>query len=254
MNTASLFSPVRPRLPASLTSGDELADTITAAISLGSIAVGDRLPAEIDLAAEFGVAVATLRKSLAVLRSQQVVETRRGRDGGTFVMRVPFPSDAQVREYLRSLSIIDLRDYSDEHTAVAGGIARLVSQRALDQDLDALAEQAQQQAETDDLTAQVSLDNRFYVQLGAESQSQRLMRAQMRLQSEVSTLKWSPAAAATSSEAAKYARIQVADALRQRDPELAEATIGNLIRQTTYRIIDVKLTLDRPDSEGNAAS
>lgn len=253
MSTSSVFSPLRPQLPASLTSGDDLADSITAAISLGSIAVGDRLPAEIDLAAEFGVAVATLRKSLALLRTQHIVETRRGRDGGTFVMRVPFPTDTQVRDYLRTISIIDLRDYSDEHTAVASGIVRLVCQRALDQDLDALLAQAQQQPEGEYGTAQVSLDNRFYVQLGAESQSQRLMRAQMRLQSEVSSLKWSPAAAATTPEAAQHARIQVAEALRARDVARAEATLGDLIRQTTYRIIDVKLTLDRPVFERSSA-
>jgi DNA-binding FadR family transcriptional regulator len=245
MNTASSFSPIRPKLPASLTSGDDLADNITAAISLGSIAVGERLPSEIELAAEFGVAVATLRKSLAILREQEIVETRRGRDGGTFVTRIPFPTVAQVREFLGSTSIIELRDYSDEHCAVAGGIAQLVCQRALEQDLVDLTEQASRYPDSDDLTAQVSWDNRFYVQLGAESQSQRLMRSQMRLQSEISTLKWSPAAAATSAEQARYDRIEIVDAIRSRNPERAEATISNHIRQTTYRIIDVKLTLDR---------
>ncbi|QUY63721.1 GntR family transcriptional regulator [Gulosibacter molinativorax] len=90
--------------------GDPLADQIVSGIALGSIAVGERLPTEIELAAEFGVAVATLRKSLAVLRENGIVETRRGRGGGTFVVRVPFPSDEQVREYLANLTIVQIRD------------------------------------------------------------------------------------------------------------------------------------------------
>src|SRR5699024_7954391 len=71
--------------------GDDLADQIVSAISLGSISVGERLPAEVELAAEFNVAVATLRKSLALLRDHGIVETRRGRGGGTFIVKVPFP-------------------------------------------------------------------------------------------------------------------------------------------------------------------
>ncbi|MFC7764959.1 GntR family transcriptional regulator [Leucobacter soli] len=55
-----------------------IAERIASAISLGMLAVGERLPAEIELANQFGVAVATLRKALASLRAQGIVETRRG--------------------------------------------------------------------------------------------------------------------------------------------------------------------------------
>ena len=80
--------------------------------------VGERLPPEAELAGQFGIAVATLRKALAQLRAQGVVETRRGRNGGTFIVQAPFPSESTLITVLRRLSVVELRDFADEHAAV----------------------------------------------------------------------------------------------------------------------------------------
>lgn len=60
---------------------------LAAAITRGSLADGDRLPAEQDLAKAFGVSRMTLRQALAALENRDMVERRRGRQGGTFVRR-----------------------------------------------------------------------------------------------------------------------------------------------------------------------
>ncbi len=64
---------------------------ITEAIHLGLLDDGERLPVEVDLAAQFGVAPMTVREALATLREQELVETRRGRSGGSFVRRPEGP-------------------------------------------------------------------------------------------------------------------------------------------------------------------
>ena len=55
------------------------------AVGSGVLAEGERLPSEAELAAMLEVAPMTLRQALAVLRDAGVLETRRGRGGGSFV-------------------------------------------------------------------------------------------------------------------------------------------------------------------------
>ena len=59
------------------------------AIGAGVLAPGERLPSELALAAQLGVAPMTLRQALQILREAGFVETRRGRTGGSFVREDP---------------------------------------------------------------------------------------------------------------------------------------------------------------------
>jgi GntR family transcriptional regulator len=61
----------------------QVADHIEAMISDGRLAPGSRLPAERDLAAEWGVAYDTIRRATALLRERGLILTVVGR--GTFV-------------------------------------------------------------------------------------------------------------------------------------------------------------------------
>ena len=56
------------------------------AIRLGVFAEGERLPAERELAERLGVGRATLREAIGALRECGLVDTRRGRSGGTVVL------------------------------------------------------------------------------------------------------------------------------------------------------------------------
>ena len=58
---------------------------VGSAIALGLIGDGEQLPSETDLAAMLNVSTVTLRDALADLRKRGLVETRRGRGGGSFV-------------------------------------------------------------------------------------------------------------------------------------------------------------------------
>jgi GntR family transcriptional regulator, transcriptional repressor for pyruvate dehydrogenase complex len=58
---------------------------LDAAIRLGVFARGDQLPPERQLAATLGVSRVNLREAIAALREAGMVQTRRGRGGGTTV-------------------------------------------------------------------------------------------------------------------------------------------------------------------------
>ena len=64
---------------------DEVARRLVEAIELGLFAEGQQLPSESELALQLGVATVTLREALVVLRQRGLIETRRGRNGGSFV-------------------------------------------------------------------------------------------------------------------------------------------------------------------------
>lgn len=60
-----------------------IATKLTQAIESGRYAPGDRLPAESKLAEEYRATVPTVRRAMALLRSQNLIESRQG--VGTFV-------------------------------------------------------------------------------------------------------------------------------------------------------------------------
>ncbi|MEU6808697.1 FCD domain-containing protein [Streptomyces sp. NPDC046831] len=65
---------------------EEALEQILQVVRLGLVPAGGRLPAERVLAERLGVSRVTLREVLKVLREQGLVEARRGRYGGTFVL------------------------------------------------------------------------------------------------------------------------------------------------------------------------
>jgi len=89
---------------------------LATAIRLGVFAAGERLPAERDLAERLKVSRATLREAIGALRQTGLVETHRGRSGGTVVV------------------------YTGPHRDPASGVARLNRERYTDARIfDALA-------------------------------------------------------------------------------------------------------------------
>ncbi|RBP65103.1 DNA-binding FadR family transcriptional regulator [Brevibacterium sanguinis] len=95
------------------------------AIRLGQYLVGDKLPAERELAADLGVSRATLRQALAELHTAGIVEVRRGRYGGTFVTALPSAeADAGVDP-------ADLRDALAFRRILECAAARITAEREL---------------------------------------------------------------------------------------------------------------------------
>ncbi|WP_306755279.1 FadR/GntR family transcriptional regulator [Paracoccus actinidiae] len=65
----------------------QVSDLIRMAILEGRLALDERLPTEEELARRFGISRPTVREALKVLAAQNLIRSRRGPTGGTFVNR-----------------------------------------------------------------------------------------------------------------------------------------------------------------------
>ena len=158
-------------------------ERIVQGISAGALADGDRLPTEVELAASMGVATVTAREALAGLRSRGLVETRRGREGGTFITLPSGDRSVLVRRRLTGMSRVELRDLAIHYAAIAATAAELAADAADREDVEALAHL---------LDAPAGASNRavgdFLLELAALSQSARLTREYVRLHTDYGSL------------------------------------------------------------------
>ncbi|MGH3416570.1 MAG: FadR/GntR family transcriptional regulator, partial [Actinocrinis sp.] len=70
---------------------EQTVERILHAVKLGAVPPGQKLPPERELSALLGVSRDTLREAIRALAAEGIVESRRGRGGGTYVLRVPGP-------------------------------------------------------------------------------------------------------------------------------------------------------------------
>ena len=81
---SNVFRPVR-----NATAFEETMERILRSVALGVVKQGERLPGERELASMLRVSRETLREALDALRDIGIVESRRGRTGGSFVAGIP---------------------------------------------------------------------------------------------------------------------------------------------------------------------
>ncbi|MFS4106684.1 FadR/GntR family transcriptional regulator [Streptomyces sp. PD-S100-1] len=111
---------------------EEAMEQILQVIRLGLVPYGERLPAERDLADRLGVSRVTLREVLKALQDQGIVESRRGRYGGTFVLRRPGPAAGDDEDELRRrVAVIDVEDVLLFREVLEVGAAGLCAARPL---------------------------------------------------------------------------------------------------------------------------
>ena len=229
-----------------------IAQRIAAAISVGMLSVGEKLPPEAELASQFGIAVATLRKALATLRADGIVETRRGRNGGTFVVQAPFPSGESLKSALLRTSLVALRDFFDEHAAVSGMAARLAAERTHPGAKTRLAEFAFQAREARSTRDRSMADSRFHYEVAVLSQSQRLLTSEQRLQSELAPYLWCDEICRASVQFAFTEHLAIVMAIEQRNAAEAQRLAVEHVLGNMRLIIDSKLALARELALGSS--
>jgi DNA-binding FadR family transcriptional regulator len=209
------------------------------AIRLGLLLDGERLPPESELAARLGVSTVTLREALAALRTMGLVETRRGRAGGSFV-RAPADHPARLERPLRLLSVHEITDIGDHRAAIAGAAARLAAERALPADVAALTEHAGRVTAASAVTERRRADARLHIEIAAAAQSPRLTREEMDLWSEVGDLVWLPM---TEQDVAQAGREHAAlvGAIGARDAPLARQIAEQHVTAETRRLLELRL-------------
>ncbi|MCM1975482.1 MULTISPECIES: FadR/GntR family transcriptional regulator [Streptomyces] len=118
---------------------EEALEQILQVVRLGLVPAGERLPAERELADRLGISRVTLREVLKVLQDQGLVESRRGRYGGTFVL--PRPTETGGDELRRRIAEVDIEDVLRFREVLEVGAAELCAAHGLtDEQADRLRE------------------------------------------------------------------------------------------------------------------
>lgn len=213
------------------------------AIELGLLAHGERLPSESEMARQFGVAIVTAREALEVLRARELVETRRGRDGGSFVTSTGSRSAVVARRVL-ALSRVELRDMGVYYSAIAAASAELAADRATREDI----QQLQSTIEATDVTAEASArrgEGTFRLEIAALSQSARLVREELRLQTEFAPLLWLCLREQHHRQRSRDSHLWVIEAIKATDGDMARRRTVAHIADAIEWLLEAKTDLER---------
>ncbi|MFT2721230.1 FadR/GntR family transcriptional regulator [Deinococcus sp. A31D244] len=119
MTHATLFQPA-----ATTRKVDHVLHELRRAIQGGQLNPGDRLPAERELAAQFGVGRSSVREALSVLQMSGLIDVRHGQ--GTFVLPAPPTAPPHAATPDDQLDFLPL---TEARYAFELGVARLAAQR-----------------------------------------------------------------------------------------------------------------------------
>lgn len=217
------------------------------AMSLGLLRVGDKLPSEADLTDRFGVSLLTVREALNQLRAEGLVETRRGRTGGTYIIKLPLASTAQGQERLRTMTMMELRDLGDHRYSIIAGCVRLAATRVVPEEIEAFKREVAAFDRSSDPQAYSRHDTRIWLELASMSQSKRMVSAQMALQLEISDLVWAPYGKRRSKKSAVDIFERAAHGFEHMDVDTIQRVLHTRVNEDTYFLIDQKLNLNEDD-------
>jgi GntR family transcriptional repressor for pyruvate dehydrogenase complex len=155
-----------------------VAEQIRRHIALRLVAPGEALPSERELAAMFGVGRPTIQHAMRVLEADHLVEARRGRRGGTFVLE---PSeDALVMEEL----IARLRRRRDEleellvyRSTLEPAVSRLAAETRRRSDLQTMRRAIRNMVESTSEADYMRFDTEFHLAVARATRNRFLEHA-----------------------------------------------------------------------------
>lgn len=199
------------------------------AISTGALIDGERLPSETELSQLFGVAVVTVREALGRLRSRGLIETQRGRNGGSFVRS----SLGSVQEFnaraLMRMPRLALADLGVFYTVVSGACAEYACRRATDEEL-GIVHRVLAEARELPAAAWRRRITDVQLELAALSQSVRLTSEHIRVQTELTPFLALQDADTAQRHLAHDALVAQVDATAAGDPAAARAIVQHGVR------------------------
>ncbi|HCW4878229.1 FadR/GntR family transcriptional regulator [Acinetobacter baumannii] len=176
-----IFAPI-----AQATRSEQVVERLENAINSGLLKSNEQLPNEADLARLMGVSPITVREALNTLRVKGLIDTRRGRNGGSFVCELP--SDLLLNQHpLRQASNEYLADLGEFHSAILSHSAYLAAQRTTEYELNKIKELIDQFEQAVEADTRAQLDLRCLLTLTSFAQSSRLANQELTIQAE-----WAP--------------------------------------------------------------
>jgi DNA-binding FadR family transcriptional regulator len=117
---------------------EEVCDQIRREMAAGSLVPGDRLPAERDLAQQFGVSRTAVREALRSLEVAGVIFSRKGVTGGSFIKEGDPEVITQAVRDMVLLGQISNESITEARILITNDAIRVACERATAADLDAI--------------------------------------------------------------------------------------------------------------------
>jgi GntR family transcriptional repressor for pyruvate dehydrogenase complex len=221
---------------------DAIAQRMRTAIAFGLLADGELLPSEAVLAAQLGVTVFSLREALAELRSDGLIETKRGRNGGSAVRRRPVLGAGTIEDQLRALSSAELREIGDWRQMLSGAEAYHAAGRASVRNVRRLRDYVARVESAKDAAEGVAAYGRVHLELAAAAQSVRFSTAEVEF---LSTFGWIFCVLLNTPEERKEVADRyrhVVNAIERRDQTRARALAERHAASLPLRALELRMT------------
>ncbi|MHB8504586.1 MAG: FadR/GntR family transcriptional regulator [Acidimicrobiales bacterium] len=204
-----------------------VADNIRRAIHIGTFVPGDRLPPERELARQLTVSRTTLREAIRVLESEGYVEVRRGATGGIVVL-----DRGQSEERLAPLvraRLDELEQIVEFRLAVECRAARLAADRRTRAHLRRMEHALASMAGLETRGFRTA-DSAFHLTI-AEAAGNLWMRKAIE---DARVAIWLPVDPLIGNvfHSAQHHHERILAAIRDQDPDVAEAAVADHIEQT----------------------
>ncbi|MFJ4170764.1 GntR family transcriptional regulator [Paenarthrobacter sp. NPDC089714] len=226
--------------------GEEIALRLRHSIELGVLEDGTQLPSESELAAKMRVSTMTLRTALAELRHLGLLETRRGKGGGSFVKANTGDIAKAQRDTLATYSLEHLRDVREYRAFLSGSAAAVAAGRSQQVPIGRLASMAALIGTAQTPAEMTRADSQFHIELAATSGSVLFTRQEIAMQAEVGALVWAGASDRRSAAANEHAMI--VDAIRAGNATDARYLAEEHVRRDMNRLIDLRMSMESPPS------
>jgi GntR family transcriptional repressor for pyruvate dehydrogenase complex len=165
---------------------DEITDRLVTAIAIGEYLPGARLPSERDLAASLKVARTTVRAAIAAVVELGLLETQRGRGGGSFVRGTwPAASAGAVQRTLAG-KWEALRDASEAISMIHGTVARAAAENRMEEDVVLLRERLELFRDAESGLASQKADEQLHLAIVNAARNETLKNLLFDLESQVS--------------------------------------------------------------------
>ena len=154
-----------------------VAEQIRRRIALRLIAPGESLPSERELASMFGVGRPTIQLALKELAADRLVESRRGRRGGTFVLEPA--DDTVVQDELISRLLArreELEELLDYRRSVEPLISKMAARLRKRNDLGAMRTTIRNMVSAREEPDYMRFDTEFHLAVARATQNRYLVR------------------------------------------------------------------------------
>ncbi|WP_022885956.1 FadR/GntR family transcriptional regulator [Glaciibacter superstes] len=170
----------------SISAADEITDRLITAIAIGEYLPGARLPSERDLAASLQAGRMTVRSAIARLVQEGLLETSRGRGGGSFVREQWAASSSASVERTLSARWESMRDTCEAVSLLHGTIARAAAASRTNDDVRVLRERLEAYRAAESGQQSQKADELLHIAIGEAAHNAALQSVLFSLESRVS--------------------------------------------------------------------